>query len=58
MSLAFQPFQELLFIVAAKGKDFFIGRHDARRFIEQLLTNIVIGPAAGIDFRHRCILPF
>ena len=58
VSPALQPFQKLLLIVPAKGEDFFIGRHDTCRFIEQLLTNIVVRPTAGIDLRHRCIFPF
>ena len=50
--LALQPFQELLFIAPAKGMDFIVCRHDACSFIQELLADEIIRPAAGGDFRH------
>ena len=58
VSLALQPFEELLFVAPAKSVDFFVCRHDARRFVQELLADEIIRPAAGGDFGHGHVRAF
>ena len=36
--------------------DFIVCRHDARRFIQKLLANEIIRPAAGGDLRYGHVI--